>query len=147
MVQAGFGSGGGGGNSYSPGQKNAGGEGGGLVIIDGGKEIVFGNGYIYNRGLQGFPRKGTGAYNSWTRSNPQDGSGGGGAGGGVLLIAKSKVNMGNNRIKVDGGICGADQAWRNRAQIGGPGGNGRVTARTPKVDGTCCGSALKRFNP
>jgi len=94
------------------------------------------------------PVSGSSKCNWWRRSNPQDGSGGAGSGGGVVLAAKEMVNLnGNNRVNVDGGICGCDNGWRSRAQMGGAGGKGRIAAITNKVAGSTGASAFKQVKP
>jgi hypothetical protein len=142
MTRPNLGSGGGGGNSYSPNsnENNAGGDGAGLVILDGGKEIRLGGVKIYANGMKGYPIDPGGRWkscNTWKNSNPQDGSGGSGSGGGVLLSAGEKIDLnGANRVSVEGGVCGCDNGWRRRAQMGGAGGKGRIAAVSKSISGS-----------
>lgn len=153
MVRPQLGSGGGGGNSYSPNSrdKNGGGEGGGLIFLDGGKSVDFGSGKLSAKGKQGFPRAGTSLYNWWQRSNSQDGSGGGGSGGGILLEAREgdqKVNIKSKKVDVQGGLCGANTGWNKGAQMGGGGGKGRFAIVAKTVAGTPSDAAsYKKVDP
>lgn len=153
MVRPQLGNGGGGGNSYSPNSrdKNGGGEGGGLIFIDGGKQVEFGSGKLKSNGCQGWPRKGTGLANWWQRSNSQDGSGGSGSGGGVKLEARksqSTINLnGNGRVEIKGGPCGTNTGWRPGAQTGAAGGNGRFAAVAKTVKGSAATESYKKVAP
>ena len=78
----------------------------------------------------------------WSSINTQDGSGGGGAGGGILMYGGS-IKLGSNRIRSQGGICGAQDGGHPQEQVGGPGANGRVVAVSNDVGGVAT-NLLKR---
>ena len=150
MVRPQLGSGGGGGNSYSPNSrdKNGGGEGGGLIFLDGGKAVDFGSGKLTAKGTQGWPRSGTSLYSWWQRSNSQDGSGGGGAGGGILLKGGEKVTIKTKKVEVYGGSCGANTGWNKGHQMGGAGGKGRFAVVAKTVSGAPSDTAsYKKVSP
>eukprot|EP00041_Stephanoeca_diplocostata_P020373 m.453985 g.453985 ORF g.453985 m.453985 type:complete len:749 (+) comp21560_c0_seq1:111-2357(+) len=144
MSRVALGSGGGGGNGYSPLcsgaiEENAGGNGGGIVVLKALSSINV-TGMVQSNGCQGLPRAGTTQGNWWVRSNSQDGSGGAGSGGAIYLESDAAMNIGTNRLVTNGGSCGVRTGWGGNHQMGGHGGNGRIHTRARTIVGAAARS-------
>lgn len=119
-------------------ENNAGGTGGGAILIRGGSGGVnTASGTVRSNGCMGLPVTGTSQYNWWISQNSQDGSGGGGSGGSIKIEAVGPVNFGSSRLEVNGGGCGARTGWGpSPHQAGGHGSYGRIHVRAPSTTGS-----------
>ncbi len=140
------GSGGGSGNSHSasPQEPNAGGAGGGIVMVFAETINVAGN--VLANGSQGQPLAGTPEFEMFETTNTQDGSGGAGSGGAITL-SFLQGDLGEGRVQAVGGPCGARAGWdgpRWETQRGANGGLGRIRLEYSTATGSTTPRAFYR---